>query len=54
MLVAHINILKKCEYIQSMQSWFRHASAHYISENWELLRILMITYDFNLAMTKEF
>ena len=33
---------------------FRHASAHYISKNWELLSILMITYDFTLAMTKEF
>ncbi len=33
---------------------FRHASAHYTSENWELRRILMITYDFKLAMTKEF
>ena len=33
---------------------FRHASAHYTSENWELLSILMITYDFNLGMTKEF
>ncbi len=33
---------------------FSHASAHYTSKNWELHRILMITYDFNLAMTKEF
>ncbi len=33
---------------------FRHVSAHYTSENWELLSILMITYDFNFAMTKEF
>ncbi len=34
---------------------FRHASARYISKNWELLSILMITYDFIqvLTMTKE-
>jgi hypothetical protein len=31
----------------------RHASAHYISKNWELLSILMITYDFIVTMTKE-
>jgi hypothetical protein len=58
MLVAHIIILKKCEYVMynlctdNMQ--FRHASANYTSEYWELLRILMVTYDFKLAITKEF
>ena len=52
MLEAHTIQLKIWEYIQLMQ--FMHASAHYTSENWELLRIPMITYDFKLAMTKEF
>ena len=32
---------------------FRHASAHYISKNWESLSLLMITYDFISTMTKE-
>ena len=32
---------------------FRHASAHYISKKWELLSILMITYDFFSTMAKE-
>ncbi len=31
----------------------RHANVNYPSENWELLRILMITYDFDCAMKKQ-
>ena len=30
---------------------FRHAFANYTSAVWDLLRILMITYDFKQAMT---
>ena len=32
---------------------FRHAFANYTSAIWDLLRILMTTYDFKQAMTKE-